>query len=143
MKIIEVESNQVLPIRHQVLWPDKPLEFCKVEGDVDARHFAIELEQKLISVASIYFSQYMNENIKKARLRKFATLPDYQNKGFGSQLLKHILNVLETENVSTLWLDASQSAISFYKQFGFSNEDNREVFFKSNIPYVKMEKKIL
>lgn len=143
MKIIEVESNQVLPIRHQVLWPDKPLEFCKVEGDVDARHFAIELEQKLISVASIYFSQYMNENIKKARLRKFATLPDYQNKGFGSQLIKHILNVLERENVSTLWLDARQSAISFYKQFGFSNEDNREVFFKSNIPYVKMEKKIL
>ena len=117
MKIIEVESNQVLPIRHQVLWPDKPLEFCKVEGDVDARHFAIELEQKLISVASIYFSQYMNENIKKARLRKFATLPDYQNKGFGSQLIKHILNVLERENVSTLWLDARQSAISFYKQF--------------------------
>ena len=143
MKIIEVESSQVLPIRHQVLWPDKPLEFCKVEGDVDARHFAIELEQKLISVASIYFSQYMNENIKKARLRKFATLPDYQNKGFGSQLIKHILNVLERENVSTLWLDARQSAISFYKQFGFSNEDNREVFFKSNIPYVKMEKKIL
>ena len=143
MKIIEVESNQVLPIRHQVLWPDKPLEFCKVEGDVDARHFAIELEQKLISVASIYFSQDMKENIKKARLRKFATLPDYQNKGFGSQLIKHILNVLERENVSTLWLDARQSAISFYKQFGFSNEDNREVFFKSNIPYVKMEKKIL
>jgi len=139
LDIVEVDLQKVLPVRHRVLWPDKPLSFCNVAGDEEARHFAVMLEQCVVSVASIYLS-INDENKKVARLRKFATLMDHQNKGFGGQLLEYILKILDRENVSLVWLDARQSTMPFYCRFGFSKKEGAKEFFKSGIAYVQMEK---
>ncbi|WP_430520069.1 hypothetical protein [Aliivibrio sp.] len=32
------ELDEALPIRHEVLWPTKPMLFCKVDGDETAKH---------------------------------------------------------------------------------------------------------
>jgi len=109
MRIIRTDYKSVLPLRHKVLWPEKPIDFCQVKGDESAWHFAVidsdenEGRATPISVASIYFDK---TSPSKVRLRKFATVGHLQGKGIGSLLLKHIINVLRDNKVEILWLDA-------------------------------------
>lgn len=132
MKILKVSWQDTMPLRHQVLWPDKAPEFCKVVGDEQALHFAVKVDDKIVSVASIYLHQ------KKARLRKFATLPEYQGQGLGTQLLTFIVNYLKSISIGYLWFDARETALSFYQGLGFKKEG--DVFYKSDVRYFKMFK---
>ena len=135
MEIQPITWHATLPIRHQVLWPNKPMEFCHVENDESAWHFGVFLEQKLVSVASLY------PDDTQIRLRKFATLAEYQGQGIGSQLLRHTLEVAKQQQMESYWCDARESAIGFYQRFGLSTEGER--FFKSDVAYFKMRKTLL
>lgn len=130
MDIQQVTTAKVLPIRHQVLWPDKPLSFCEVEDDDSAIHYGAFIDGALVCVASVY------NNAHKARLRKFATLPEYQGQGIGSNVIEHIINDLQFANVKYFWCDARSSAYSFYQKFGLGIEG--EEFQKSGVSYFRM-----
>lgn len=130
MDIRKVTTAAVLPIRHIVLWPDKSLSFCEVEGDDSAIHYGAFIGGKLVSVASVY------NNGSEARLRKFATLPEYQGQGIGTEVIQRLVCDLKSENVSYFWCDARTSALSFYQKFGLCVEG--EEFKKSNVAYYKM-----
>ena len=130
MTILEVCWQDTIPIRHQVLWPHKSPDFCKVKGDEEAKHYGAYIEGQLVSVASVYI------NGGKARLRKFATLSDFQRRGIGSQLISHVIERLKSEQVSYFWCDARSSALDFYMRFGMSPFGDK--FYKSDISYFKM-----
>ena len=132
--IRNISWEDTMPIRHKVLWPDKSIEFCHLEGDSTALHFGYFLNNRLVSVASIYPSA------NSARLRKFATLPEVQGQGIGTQLLNHILSTINNEDIDQFWCDARESAIEFYKRFGMTPEGNR--FYKAEVPYYKMSIKL-
>ncbi|EGG95188.1 acetyltransferase, GNAT family protein [gamma proteobacterium IMCC1989] len=132
-------DDRLLGIRQTVLWPDKALSSLRVAGDENALHFGCFLgrklsENKLVGVASIYITQHT------ARLRKFATLADYQHQGIGSTLLSYIVDVIGTKDVSYFWCDARASATLFYEKFGMQKEG--DIFYKSTIPYYRMSKEI-
>ncbi|MDN3701799.1 GNAT family N-acetyltransferase [Vibrio artabrorum] len=130
MDIQKVTAAEVLPIRHQVLWPEKSPEFCKVEGDEFAIHYGAFVHGKLVCVASVY------QHDHEARLRKFATLPEYQGQGIGSKVIEHLIYDLKRAQVSDFWCDARTSALSFYQRFGLSVEGDE--FQKSGVSYFKM-----
>ena len=134
MKIVSLHWKQTIPIRHCVLWPNKPPEFCHVKGDEDALHFGTVVKQgeakQLVSVASIFI------NGDSARLRKFATLPEFQGRGIGSALLTHIIASVQETGIAYFWCDARATATEFYARFGLEAEG--EVFTKSGLPYIKM-----
>ncbi len=130
MNIQRIDIEQALPLRQQVLWPDKPQDFCRVAGDESAWHFGVFDNNTLVSVASVY------PHKETARLRKFATLPERQGEGIGSLLLKHILAELPQHNIKLFWCDARESAMGFYQRFGLQAEGER--FYKSDVPYYKM-----
>ena len=117
-----------------MLWPDKPLDFCKVEGDDSAYHFGIAINHEIVCVASVFIDN------NSARLRKFATLHKHQGKGIGSYMLKYLVNHLQQNGIDYLWFDARSSALSFYNRLGFEAIDS--IFYKSNIAYFKMHKKL-
>ncbi|MFM2480824.1 GNAT family N-acetyltransferase [Celerinatantimonas sp. YJH-8] len=131
MQIHKVIKEQVIPIRHQVLWPDKPVEFCCLEEDAQGIHWGVFLEDRLVCVASIYVER------DEARLRKFATLPEFQRQGIGSALIRHIIEVLHQLPVSRLWCDARESACAFYQGLGFTRCS--DCFYKSDVAYYQME----
>lgn len=81
-------------------------------------------------VASIY------REGEDARLRKFATLTEYQGRGIGSYVLKHIMSELKGLGVRSLWCDARATAVTFYEQLGF--EISGSEFNKSSLSYYKM-----
>lgn len=91
-----ISVAETLPIRHQVLWPTKTAEFCRVDGDEQAQHFGVRVDQQLICVASLYQS----DTADTVRLRKFATLEQFQHQGVGSMLMQHMLGSINTKILS-------------------------------------------
>jgi predicted GNAT family N-acyltransferase len=134
MNIRTIEWRQALPIRHLVLWPDKPPLFCKIDGDETAHHLGAYIDGELVSVASIYIAG------RRARLRKFATLPHVQGQGIGSQIIAHLMKELKKSEIDYFWCDARKSAVGFYQRFGLETQGVE--FNKSGIAYYKMEVKI-
>lgn len=130
IEIKEVEVAEILQIRHQVLWPEQPLEFVKVAEDESGVHFGLFYDEQLVSVISLFADE------DRLRFRKFATLHAYQNKGLGSQLLRFVINYARDNRYKELWCDARSSASNFYTRHGF--EKYGEPFFKKDIEYYKM-----
>lgn len=113
MTIQTIPLEPALDIRHAVLWPDHPRDFSRVQGDEGALHLGIYEKDQLICVASLY------ETREGLRLRKFATLPEYQGKGHGSAMMRHAIAHCETIHQPRLWLSARATAMPFYARFGF------------------------
>ena len=131
MDIRVIEWQDALLVRHNVLWPDKSVSFCRVEGDELASHYGVYRDGNLVSVASIYKTQGV------ARLRKFATLELFQGQGMGSTLIKHIMRELKEEGMISFWCDARATAVGFYEKLGMTIQGNE--FNKSGVLYFKME----
>ena len=77
---------------------------------------------------------------KSMQFRKFATLKEYQHKGFGTALLKYVLAFAEEQKTKRIWCNARTTAIGFYQKFGMVETD--EKFFRDGIDYVIMEKEL-
>jgi predicted GNAT family N-acyltransferase len=131
MEIRPISWQETMPLRHSVLWPSKPPEYCHVAGDADALHFGAFIDDTLVCVASVYLAA------DKARLRKFATNIQYQHQGIGTQVLAYIIASLRDKNVALFWCDARESALSFYQRFGMQASGER--FYKADIAYFKMQ----
>lgn len=124
-----ITPEQTYPLRHSVLWPDKPLDYVKVEDDADGYHFGAFDNGALIAVISLFV------NGQESRFRKFATRPDYQRKGVGTALLNHVIAEARRLEAKVLWCDARMDAADFYRRFGMNAVS--EVFYKGPIPYAK------
>ncbi|ART81054.1 GNAT family N-acetyltransferase [Oceanisphaera avium] len=125
-----IDWQDTIAIRHQVLWPHKAPAFSKVDNDEQGLHFGAFIGETLVGVASVFIEGH------RARLRKYATLSDFQGQGIGSQVLNAIFAELKRYPVSYFWCDARESAIGFYQRFGMQVESER--FYKSAVAYVKM-----
>lgn len=127
-----VTPEQTYPLRHAVLWPDKPFDYVKVENDADGHHFGAFLNEELVAVISLYV------NGNDSRFRKFATHSDHQRKGIGTRLMEHIIAKARRLRATTLWCDARLDAADFYKRFGM--EAVSAVFYKGPIPYARFSR---
>lgn len=117
-------------LRHQVLWPDKPLDYVKINDDAAGCHFGAFQGEALLSVISLFI------NGDEARFRKFATHPDFQGHGLGTALLLHVFSEARHRGARRLWCDARQDSAGFYARFGMQPEG--EIFYKGPISYVRM-----
>ena len=130
--IKKVSVEDILPIRHKVLWPDKPFEFVKVEGDEEGIHFGLYENSILVTIISLFAEG------KSLRFRKFATLTEYQNRGLGKLMILKVIDYAQENNFERLWCDARTDALNIYERVGFKKFS--EPFFKENIEYYKIEK---
>ncbi|AKD56543.1 GNAT family N-acetyltransferase [Spirosoma radiotolerans] len=129
LTIQSITAEQTYPLRHSVLWPDKPLEYVKVDDDAAGYHFGAFQHEELIAVISLFV------NGQESRFRKFATHPDFQRKGVGTLLLNHVIAEARRLGATLLWCDARLDAADFYRRFGMNAVS--EVFYKGPIPYAK------
>jgi len=117
-------------IRHQVMWPDRPLEYIKLDNDPIGKHYGYFIEDKLVSVISLFIKG------SSAQFRKFATLEAYQGQGYGSKLLSYVLESMTS--LDYIWCNARLEKSMFYESFGMTKTD--ETFEKGGISYVIMKK---
>lgn len=133
IEIKSITSEETLPVRHEVLWPNKPIDYVRIENDEEGKHYGLYLNNLLVSVISVFIKD------GQAQYRKFATLESHQGKGYGSMLFEHMLNDLEKQDIRRIWCNARLDANAFYKRYGFKNAEG-EVFYKGTVGYTIMEK---
>lgn len=112
-EIKNISWEQTIPLRHGVLWQNKPSEYCHVHGDNDGLHFGAFINDDLVCVASVYLKS------DKARLRKFATDARYQDQGIGSKMLNLIIQSPKNYHTKFFWCNAWESTLGFYKRFKY------------------------
>ncbi|GAB3337169.1 GNAT family N-acetyltransferase [Larkinella ripae] len=132
--IRQIKPEETHPLRHAVLWPDKPRAYVRLDEDAEGWHFGAFREDELVAVISLF------EQDGIARFRKLATRPDCQRQGVGTRLLQQVIEEARRLRAHTLWCDARLSAADFYRRFGMEPEG--AVFYKGEIPYSKYVLKI-
>ena len=115
------------------MWPNKPIDYVRLANDDEGKHFGLYVDTKLISVISLFISK------NEAQFRKFATLTEYQGKGYGTMLLKEIMHIAEKEGLSSIWCNARRSKTNYYAKFNM-NLTKTEIL-KGGLNYVIMERK--
>jgi GNAT superfamily N-acetyltransferase len=134
IKVQPITPEQTYALRHSVLWPDKPLDYVKIDDDASGYHYGAFQNDELIAVISL-FLEAEREGKRPARFRKFAARPDRQRQGIGTQLLNHVIAEARRMEATELWCDARLDATDFYRRFGM--EPVSEVFYKGPITYAK------
>lgn len=130
IEIRAVSVEAALPVRQASLRPGEKLEMVRVENDAEGLHLGAFLEGELVSVASLFVSE------GKAQFRKFATLPDFQGRGIGAQLLARMIDEARKAGVSEFWCNARVEALSVYGRAGMRPEG--EVYGKEGRLYRRM-----
>ncbi|MEK8129986.1 GNAT family N-acetyltransferase [Paenibacillus filicis] len=131
MDIRRISKEDAWQIRHEVMWPDRELDYVKLPDDGQGIHYGLFVEGRLVSAVSLFVEQ------DTAQFRKFATLEQEQGKGYGSKLLSHVMNEARAQGIGRIWCNARQSKAGFYAKFGLKETDQR--FAKGGIEYVIME----
>lgn len=128
----EIEAADTWDLRHRVMWPEKSIDYVKLEEDKNGVHFGLFKDEQLVSVVSLFITG------KEAQFRKFATDTNVQGSGYGTELLRHVLLVAQQIKVETIWCNARADKASFYKRFGLVETGHK--FNKGGIDYVIMQK---
>ncbi|RZK42761.1 MAG: GNAT family N-acetyltransferase [Pedobacter sp.] len=118
-------------IRQEAMYPDKPIDFVKLEDDFEGIHFAIYLDHELSGVVSLFISE------KTAQFRKLAVRPQAQHQGLGSQLMTHLIAFCKIQKLEMLWCNARTNATTFYENLGFYSTE--KTYSASGFDYVRME----
>ncbi len=131
IQIREITAAETWPLRHAVMWPDKPFAYVQLADDDQGHHYGLFENDRLVSVLSLFVEG------ADARFRKFATLPACQRRGYGSRLLSHVLEAAVGLGARRIWCSARAEAAPFYGKFGMHEFGGR--FTHEGMPYVKME----
>ena len=132
--ITPITAADTLPIRHRVMWPDKPLDFVKLPDDDKGSHFGLYVEDSLISVLSLFIEGH------SAQFRKFATLQSHQGKGYGTLLLNHVILEATKRGAIEIWCNARTEKAAYYSSFGL--EQTSEPTYKEGKSFIIMTKKL-
>ena len=134
MEIRKIHFESTWELRHQVMWPDRALDYIKLPNDKNGLHYGLFVNDQLTSIVSAFITN------KEVQFRKFATLHNEQGKGYGTKLLKHLFLELAKSQITKVWCNARIDKTAFYEQFGMVQTESK--FDKGGISYVIMEKHI-
>lgn len=129
-----ITTEDVLDIRHKVMWPNMPKDYVKIIDDNLAKHFGVFVNTKLVSIVSLFIK---NEEVQ---FRKFATLEEHQGKGYGSRLLNHIIDYSQKKRCKKIWCNARVNKTNLYHKFGL--KETNQTYVKGGIEFVIMEKEL-
>lgn len=132
MIIKKIEARETWGLRQQAMWPDRELEYVKLPEDAAGTHYGLFAGGQLVSVISLFFAG------EEIQFRKFATHSEKQRLGFGTKLLRFILEDTEVAAAKRIWCHARVSASEFYRRLGFAAEG--EAFERDGVAYIKMSK---
>lgn len=132
--IQEVPYDEVLKIRKEVMYPDQDLDFVKLTNDHESIHMGYYINGKAVSILSLFLKN------NELQFRKFATLQDQQGKDYGTKLIEWVLDYAKSMNFDSVWCNARQGKLSFYKKFGFKETD--KTFEKNGYTYIIIKKEL-
>lgn len=132
LQIQKIPYSSTWEIRHLAMWPNKPKEYVKLVDDKLGTHYGVMINKELVAVVSCFIKN------KEAQFRKFATLPNKQGKGYGTQLLTFLMDEISMQEVVKIWCNARVEKAFFYEKFGMIQTNTK--FTKGGKDFVIMEK---
>jgi len=133
-EIKEISATETYHLRHTVMWPGHPMDFIKLPEDHNGVHFGLFNAEELICVVSLFIDG------DTAQFRKLATKVSEQGKGFGTEILHHLIAYCEALKLKKLWCNARVNKSEFYKKFGLLKTNS--TYTKGGIDFVILEKLI-
>ncbi len=133
-EIRQISATQTWPLRHLVLWPNQPLAYVQLRNDHEGKHYGLFVEQQLVSIISLFTDSY------SVQFRKFATLTNFQGKGYGGALFEYVIEMVKKEGFGKVWCNARIDKTGFYRKFGMV--ETKAHFCKGEIDYIIMEKNL-
>lgn len=130
--IQEAPYEEILRIRHEVMYPDKDIEYVKLPEDHLGLHIGYYEKGELVSVVSLFLEG------RNLQFRKLATKAQHQNKGYASELIKWITDYAKDVKLDKIWCNSRIDKVQFYENFGFKK--TTQSFIKEDISYVVMDK---
>ena len=124
------EKNLVLNIRREVFIKGLNIpEHLEIDSNEESSKYILaKVDGKSVGTAR------WRKTDEGMKLERFAVLNDYRSIGIGTMMTKFILNQLK--NSKLIYLNAQESAISFYEKMGFKPIGPR--FKEVNIEHQKM-----
>ena len=115
-----------------VLYPEQDFEKAMLPDDEKGMHLGLFDQNILISVVSLFRTG------NSMQFRKFATRSEFQHKGYGSEILRYLLEESKNEGCDHIWCNARKSASGFYSKFGFL--ETGRTYSANGHDYVIMER---
>jgi predicted GNAT family N-acyltransferase len=134
MTINEANYQDVLKLRHSVMYPDKDIDHVKLDNDDMGIHMGVFEAGELMTVVSIFMDKDRN-----VQFRKLATRTDMQGKGYASAMINWLIDYANDVKLNGLWCNARKDATGFYEKFGFEKTD--KTFSKDGHDFVVMQRK--
>lgn len=119
IQIKEISALETFAVRHPILREGCPIEDCRFDGDdlSTTFHLGLFYEEILVGVATYMKNNHtLFSDDNQYQLRGMAVLKSHQGKQLGDALFKHGEKLLKSKNVSLLWFNAREVAVSFYKK---------------------------
>jgi GNAT superfamily N-acetyltransferase len=127
--IEQIRMELARRIRHKAMYPDEKPEVVELPDDEEGIHFGLFDNNQLISVVS-----WFRRSEREAQFRKFGTLEQFRNQGYGARLMSYIIDFSKMEGIEILWCNARIDALSLYKRLGF--KETETTFNKGGIDYI-------
>ncbi len=119
LRIKETELRKVWKLRYEVMYPEKDIEYVKLEEDENGLHLGVYAEDRLVSVISLFIEK------DSIQFRKFATLIEEQGKGYGTMLLNEVIDYAARNNIKKIWCNSRKEKTGFYEKFGFKKTNKK------------------
>lgn len=129
----------VRKLRKSVLYKRLPNSYAKYKEDCDDKtlHFILNSNDLLISALSLIRKPYIFKlNLNCYQIRGMLTQSKYRNIGYGSFLLKYIIDMAKkNDNIDLLWCNSRKNSVQFYEKNGFKKSSGCFLIKKIGIHY--------
>lgn len=130
------EFEQYYDLRWRILrkpWGE-PAGSEQDQEEDEAYHIMAVENDRVVGIARLQFTDENN-----AQLRYMAVEPEFQGKGIGQQIVKHMEDYARQQSASRLFLHARENAVGFYLALGYAILESSYLLF-GTIQHYKMIK---
>ena len=114
----DIDLYELEELCDAVGWSRRPLR--KVKKAIQHSFLVVSMwEQRGVQRRLIGFARATSDHAFNATLWDVVVHPDFQGKGFGKALMKHVIKKLRSEDISNITLFADPQVVDFYRNLGF------------------------
>jgi predicted GNAT family N-acyltransferase len=121
LRVRRATLAEILPLRHAVLRPGRPLATAHFDGDdaADTVHLAAVLAADTAIVGCATLLPRPHRGQRAWQLRGMATRPDLARRGIGTAVLSAAETLVRERGDDLLWCNARLAAVPFYGSAGW------------------------
>lgn len=135
--------DEILPLRHAVLRPGKPVSASVWHRDDDAVHIGAWQDEALVGCATVFADAWDGADGYQAeptawRLRGMAVDPSRQGGGIGRAVLAAAIEAARGAGAPLIWANARMTAMAFYESAGFMALGEEYLTAETHLPHKKI-----